>query len=199
MVLLDVMMPDMDGFDVLERIREFSNIPIIMITARDWLDDKILGFSLGADDYIVKPFEPLEVIARIKARLRSSSWHRDEVITIGNISLDINRNEVKADNKFIELKRKEIQLLQFMLNHHGIVLTREDLFERVWNNDFSIGMRTVDMHIKRLRKKLTDAGAGVSIHTIWGAGYKLVEKPNSLTFVDKEDCLCTPDTPLAYR
>ncbi len=176
LVLLDIVMPEMDGFEVLERIRAFSNIPVILITARDLLDDKILGFALGADDYIVKPFAPLEVLARIRARLRKHSRYRGAAVTINNISLDISRNEVKVDNKPVELKRKEIQLLQFMLNHHDIVLTREDLFERVWHDSYSTGKRTVDMHIKRLREKLTDAGAGVSIHTVWGAGYKLVEK-----------------------
>ncbi len=176
LVLLDVMMPEMDGFEVLERIREFSNIPVIMITARDWLDDKILGFALGADDYIIKPFSPLEVLARIRARLRKSSWRRGEAVAINNISLDTSRNEIKVDDKLLELKRKELQLLRFMLNHHDIVLTREDLFERVWNDSYSTGKRTVDMHIKRLREKLACAGAGVCINTVWGAGYKLVEK-----------------------
>ena len=169
LVILDVTMPEMDGFEVLERIREFSEIPVIMLTARDWLDDKILGFELGASDCIVKPFEPLEVLARIRARLRKSALYRGENGKLSNISLDIARNEIKVRDKTLTLKRKEIQLLQFMLNRINIVLTREEIFKRIWKSDYSSGTRTVDMHIRRLREKLIAAGADVSIDTIWGA------------------------------
>ena len=176
LVLLDVMMPKMDGFEVLERIREFSSIPVIMLTSRDWLDDKILAFDLGADDCIVKPLNPLEVIARIKARLRKRSMHYGELMKLRDFSLDMARNQVKIRNNVLKLKRKEIQLLQYMLNQLNNVLTREELLMRIWNTDSSSGTRTVDMHIKRLRDTLMSADAEVSIDTVWGAGYKLVVK-----------------------
>ena len=173
LVLLDVMMPEMDGFEVLRHIRETSNIPVIMLTARDLVEDKLLGFGLGADDYIVKPFDPVEVIARIKARLREGSARRDQVLRVKNVSLDIKSYEVKINGEILVLKPKEIKLLQFMLNNPNIVLTRDELLERVWDYSFGGGTRTVDMHIKRLREKLITAGAEVSINTVWGVGYKL--------------------------
>ncbi len=176
LVLLDIMMPEMDGFEVLERIRAISDIPVIMLTARDWPEDMVLGFELGASDYIVKPFEPLEVLARIRARLRERSRQRSETIHINNVSLDIIRNEVMVDNKLLILKRKEIQLLSYMLDHMNIILSREELLERVWNYDDFDVTRTVDMHIKRLRDKLSGANAEICIATIRGAGYKLVSK-----------------------
>ncbi len=176
LILLDVMMPEMDGFEVLERIREFSDIPVIMLTSRDWLDDKILAFDLGADDCIVKPFNPLEVIARIKARLRKRSMYLAEMLKLNNISLDMARNQVVIRNNVLNLKRKEIQLLQFMLHQLNIVLTREELLKRIWHSEFSSGTRTVDIHVKRLRDTLMSVGAEVSINTVWGAGYKLVVK-----------------------
>lgn len=176
LILLDATLPEMDGFEVLERIREFSEIPVIMLTARDWLDDKILAFELGANDCIVKPFEPLEVIARIKARLRKRSMYRGELMKLNDFSLDMARNQVKIRNNVLNLKHKEIQLLQFMLDQLNIVITREELLKRIWNTDSSSGTRTVDMHIKRLRDTLMSAGAEVSINTVWGAGYKLVVK-----------------------
>ncbi len=176
LVLLDVMMPEMDGFEVLRHIREASNVPVIMLTARDLVEDKLLGFGLGADDYIVKPFEPVEVLARIKARLREGSPQRDEVLRVNNVTLDIKRYEVKINNEPLILKPKEIKLLQFMLNNPNIVLTRDELLERVWDYSFGGGTRTVDMHIKRLREKLISVGAEISINTVWGVGYKLETK-----------------------
>lgn len=173
LVLLDVMMPEMDGFEVLRRIREKSNVPVIMLTARDLVEDKLLGFGLGADDYIVKPFEPVEVLARIKARLREGTQQRDKVLRVKNVVLDINSYEVTVGSKALPLKPKEIKLLQFMMSNQNIVLTRDEMLERVWDYTFGGGTRTVDMHIKRLREKLVSAGAEVSINTIWGVGYKL--------------------------
>ncbi len=177
LILLDVMMPEMDGFEVLRRIRETSNVPVIMLTARDLVEDKLLGFGLGADDYIVKPFEPVEVLARIKARLREGAPQREEVLRVNNVTLDIKRYEVQVNNELLVLKPKEIKLLQFMLNNPNIVLTRDELLERVWDYSFGGGTRTVDMHIKRLREKLISVGAEISINTIWGVGYKLETKP----------------------
>lgn len=173
LVLLDVMMPEMDGFEVLKRIRESSNVPVIMLTARDLVEDKLLGFGLGADDYIVKPFEPVEVIARIKARLRDGSQQRDKVLRVKNVVLDINSYEVTVNSKPLTLKPKEIKLLQCLLSNPNIVLTRDEMLEKVWDYTFGGGTRTVDMHIKRLREKLISAGAEVSINTVWGVGYKL--------------------------
>ena len=176
LVLLDIMLPVISGWEVCKIIRRTSSIPIIMLTARDMLEDKIQGFDIGADDYIIKPFEPKEVIARIKARLKENKAEPERVegiLKIGDIVVDINKYEVCQGNRLIDLKPKEVQLLYFLLNNKNIVFSRDQLLDKVWNYDFMVDTRTVDVHIKRLREKLGDNSTCWSIKTLRGVGYKL--------------------------
>ena len=179
LVMLDVMMPVINGWEVCKIIRRTSNVPIIMITARDMVDDKIQGFELGADDYIVKPFEPREVVARVKARLRHQgdmSCKNENVMNIGNLSVDLNKYEACINCQKVELKPKELQLLFFLVQNKNIVFSRDQLLEKVWGYDFVGDTRTVDVHIKSLRQKIESADAGWEIVTIWGVGYKFEVK-----------------------
>lgn len=175
LVLLDVMLPQINGWEVCKSIRRQNAIPIIMLTARDLLEDKLLGFEAGADDYIVKPFEPQEVIARINARLRNPENNpvkKNGILQAADVVVDLNTYEVKQGQNLIELKPKEVQLLYFLLSHKNQVFSREQLLERVWNYDFLVDTRTVDVHIQRLREKLENSNA-LTIKTIRGVGYKL--------------------------
>jgi len=179
LVMLDVMMPVINGWEVCKIIRRTSNVPIIMITARDMVDDKIQGFELGADDYIVKPFEPREVVARVKARLRQQgdmSCKNENVMNIGNLSVDLNKYEACINCHKVELKPKELQLLFFLVQNKNIVFSRDQLLEKVWGYDFVGDTRTVDVHIKSLRQKIESTDAGWEIVTIWGVGYKFEVK-----------------------
>jgi len=178
LILLDVMLPDMLGFDLLKAMKETKDIPVILITARDMIIDKIQGFTSGADDYIVKPFEPAEVIARIHARLRKPKpvSKAANLLAIGDITVNIDAYEVKKRGAAVELKPKEFQLLLFLLNNRNIVFSRETLLQKVWNYEFAGDTRTVDVHIKTLRKKLLDEHSTFDIKTIWGVGYKLEGK-----------------------
>lgn len=175
LILLDIMLPIINGWELCKVIRRTSSLPIIMLTARDMLEDKIQGFDLGADDYIVKPFEPKEVIARIKARIKepkSDPLNSEGVLKVADIVVDINKYEVWQGNKFIDLKPKEVQLLYFLISNKNIVFSRDQLLDKVWNYDFMVDTRTVDVHIKRLREKLGDHSAPWSIKTLRGIGYK---------------------------
>jgi DNA-binding response OmpR family regulator len=180
LVLLDIMLPVINGVEVCKLIRNDYTIPVIMITAKDLLEDKLKGFEAGADDYVIKPFEPKEVIARVKARFRQDTSKttliHDEAIQIYNLRIDLNSYEVSVDGKLIDLKPKEIQLLQFMSTNKNIVFSRDQLLEKVWNYNFSGDTRTVDAHIKRLREKLDGLSSKWEIKTIWGVGYKFEVK-----------------------
>ncbi|OLN32051.1 response regulator transcription factor [Desulfosporosinus metallidurans] len=176
LILLDIMLPIINGWEVCKIVRRTSSIPIIMLTARDMLEDKIQGFDIGADDYIVKPFEPKEVIARIKARLKANqtkSIGEDGLLKAEDLIVDISKYEVWQGDSVIDLKPKEVQLLYFLLNNKNIVFSREQLLDMVWNYDFMVDTRTVDVHIKRLREKLGDHSTSWSIKTLRGVGYKL--------------------------
>lgn len=176
LILLDVMLPVINGWEVCKIIRQTSSIPIIMLTARDMLEDKIQGFDIGADDYIVKPFEPKEVVVRIKARLKENKTEQvkqEGILKVGDMVVDINKYEVCLGDRLINLKPKEVQLLYFLLNNKNIVFSREQLLDKVWNYDFMVDTRTVDVHIKRLRENLGDDTTSWSIKTIRGVGYKL--------------------------
>lgn len=173
LALLDVMLPDTKGFELCRSVKERYDIPVIMVTARDMLRDKIQGFNSGADDYIVKPFEPAEVIARINARLRKPKKAQVSSLSIGDITVDIDTYVVRKNGEPVELKPKEIQLLHYLLLNRDIVLSRETLLQRVWNYDFAGDTRTVDVHINTLRQKLVDEKSGWDIKTVWGVGYKL--------------------------
>ena len=176
LILLDVMLPKMDGFTVCRTIRSFSNVPIIMLTAKSEDIDKILGLEYGADDYITKPFNIREVIARIKAILRRANpepkGDREKVIISGNVRLDYNFKRVTVDDKTIELTSKEFDLLELFLKNPGKVYTRENLLDIAWGIDYPGDVRTVDVHIRRLREKIENNPAEPAyIKTKWGVGY----------------------------
>ena len=175
-VLLDVMMPKKDGFDVCREVRKFSNVPIIMITARGEDYEKIMGLEIGADDYIVKPFSPGEIIARINAILRRITPKNDDgekIFSFGNLEIDLNNFTVKINNEIISLTKKEIEILWTLVTNQNKVFTRENLLDLIWGFDYFGESRTVDTHIKRLRAKLDNYKHDKwNIKTIWGVGYK---------------------------
>jgi DNA-binding response OmpR family regulator len=183
LVILDIMLPVINGWEVCKMIRQLSSVPIIMLTACDLMEDKIQGFELGVDDYIVKPFEPRELVARVKARLknvqgnetkdRADQQAETNVLNIGNIQVDMNRYEARLEGEKIELKPKEIQLLYFLLKNRNIVFTRDQLLEKVWGYSYEGDTRTVDVHINKLREKLEGICPNCRISTVWGVGYKL--------------------------
>ena len=175
-VLLDVMMPKKDGFDVCRETRRFSNVPIIMITARGEDYEKIMGLEIGADDYIVKPFSPGEIIARINAILRRITPKNDEsekIFTFDNLEIDLNNFTVKVNEEIISMTKKEIEILWTLSTNQNKVFTRENLLDLIWGFDYFGDSRTVDTHIKRLRAKLDNyEHKKWNIKTIWGVGYK---------------------------
>ena len=175
-ILLDVMMPKKDGFDVCRETRKFSNVPIIMITARGEDYEKIMGLEIGADDYIVKPFSPGEIIARINAILRRIMPKNDEsekICTFDNLEIDLNNFTVKVNDEIISLTKKEIEILWTLSTNQNKVFTRENLLDLIWGFDYFGESRTVDTHIKRLRAKLDNyEHKKWNIKTIWGVGYK---------------------------
>lgn len=171
LVILDVMMPKMDGWQVCREIRSLSDVPIIMLTARSDERDELLGFELGVDEYISKPFSPKILVARVEAILRrSNALTADNVMVAGKISLDKAAHEVKVDGKNIELSYKEFELLNYFMENQGIALSREKILNSVWNYDYFGDARTIDTHVKKLRSKLGDQGD--YIKTVWGMGYK---------------------------
>ena len=174
LVILDLMLPDIDGIEVCRRIRKSSDLPILMLTARDEDVDKIIGLEVGADDYLTKPFNPRELVARVKSILRGSAPERrqleSKVLNHGDLSVDAGRREVRVGEEEIQLAPKEFDLLWELLDHRGIVLTRDQLLERVWGYTFAGDTRTVDVHVRQLRRKLGDASP---IVTVWGVGYKV--------------------------
>jgi two-component system alkaline phosphatase synthesis response regulator PhoP len=172
-IILDLMLPGIDGWEVCRRIRQESDVPIIMLTARDQDIDKIVGLELGADDYLTKPFNPRELVARVKAIFRRvAPASRTPRCVGGDITLDLERREVTVSGKPIDLRAKEFDLLAVLMQNPGIVLTRERLLEIAWGFDFPGETRTVDVHVAHLRKKLS--GARTQIETVSGVGYKLV-------------------------
>ncbi|MEG1256921.1 response regulator transcription factor [Clostridium sp.] len=177
LVLLDVMLPYMDGIDVLKWIRKDSEIPVIMITAKGETFDKVLGLELGADDYIVKPFEPKELMARVKAVLRryTSEGDSKETLTFENLVIDINSYNVTYKGQEIKMPPKEFELLHFLASNKNRVFTREQLLCEVWGYDYPGDSRTVDVHVKRLREKVA-GGDTWQLETVWGVGYKFEVK-----------------------
>jgi DNA-binding response OmpR family regulator len=174
LIVLDLMLPDLDGIEVCKRIRQDSDVPILMLTARDEDVDKIIGLEVGADDYLTKPFNPRELVARVKSILRRSTPDRrdleSETIQHGDLHVDAGRREVHVVGDEIQLAPKEFDLLWELLDHRGLVLTRDQLLERVWGYTFAGDTRTVDVHVRQLRRKLGDASP---IVTVWGVGYKV--------------------------
>lgn len=174
-IILDIMMPEMDGKQVCREIRTTSDVPIIMLTAKGETFDKVLGLELGADDYIVKPFEPKELIARIKAILRRSEANdkpEGDCVSFDKLEVNLSNYELKLDGKILEIPPKELELLYFLASNPNHVFTREKLLEKVWGFDYYGDSRTVDVHIKRLREKLEGIDANWQLKTVWGVGYK---------------------------
>lgn len=176
LVVLDVMLPGMDGWEVLDKLRQESDVPVIMLTAKGDTLDRIQGLDLGADDYIVKPFDAKELLARIKAVLRRSSLpENDKCVTFEDLEISLDNYSVTLDGKQIEMPPKEIELLFFLASREGKVFTREQLLEQVWGFDFFGDSRTVDVHVKRIREKLGERDAW-QLKTVWGVGYKFEAK-----------------------
>jgi DNA-binding response OmpR family regulator len=172
-VVLDLNLPDMDGLDVCRQIRSRSSVPVVMLTSRDDEADRLAGLETGADDYIGKPFSPRELVARMKAVLRRSEPHaEEELLVLGDIVLRRRAREVRVAGEPVELRPKEFDLLAYLMQNRGAVLSRDVLLERVWGYDYAGGTRTVDVHVAQLRRKL---GRPDLIQTIRGSGYKAVQ------------------------
>lgn len=175
LVILDIMLPGVDGWQVCKEIRKSSAVPIIMLTAKSDTIDKVLGLELGADDYITKPFEAKELLARVKAVLRRSEIQDSapkKEVSYENLSINIENYELRISGQQVEAPPKEIELLYFLASNPNRVYTREQLLEEVWGFDYFGDSRTVDVHIKRLREKLEGIESGWQLKTVWGVGYK---------------------------
>ena len=176
LMLLDVMLPGMDGWQVCREVRKVSNIPIIMLTAKDETFDKVLGLELGADDYVVKPFDAKELVARIKAvirRYQNGGESTEKELAFPGLTINMSQYTVTYMGKEMDMPPKELELLYFLASHPGMVFTREQLLEQVWGYDYFGDSRTVDVHVKHLREKLSGGEAmGWQIKTVWGVGYK---------------------------
>ena len=171
LIILDVMMPKMNGWEVCREIRESSKVPIIMLTAKSDESDELMGFDLGVDEYISKPFSPKILVARVEAILRrTNQLNMEGSLNIGGICLDKNAHTVTIDGKNVEMSFKEFELLTYFMENEGIALSREKILNHVWNYDYFGDARTIDTHVKKLRSKLGDKGE--YIKTIWGMGYK---------------------------
>lgn len=173
-VILDIMLPVMNGIDVLKEIRKTSSVPIIMLTAKGETTDKVIGLELGADDYMVKPFESKELGARVRAVLRrvDNKATNNKEIDYPNLNINLNTYELKLGGKHVEIPPKELELLYFLCSHANNVFTRDQLLDQVWGYDFFGDSRTVDVHIKRLREKLEEYADQWQLKTVWGVGYK---------------------------
>ena len=170
LILLDVMMPKLNGFETLEVIRQYSNVPVMMLTARSEERDELEGYKLGVDEYITKPFSPKILVARVEAVLRRTMGESDERLVAGAIEIDKVARSVFIDEKPVELSLKEYELLTYFIENKGIALSREKILASVWNFDYFGDARTIDTHVKKLRAKMGDRGD--YIKTVWGMGYK---------------------------
>ncbi len=170
LIILDIMMPKMDGWECCREIRKLSRIPIIMLTAKSEEKDELLGFELGVDEYITKPFSPKILVARVEAILRRTNSLGDDVIEVGGIKIDKQAFTVSVDGVQIDLSVKEFELLEYFVINKGIALSREKILNNVWNYDYYGEARTIDTHVKKLRSKMGDKGD--YIKTVWGKGYK---------------------------
>lgn len=170
LIILDVMMPKMDGWQTCREIRQYSKVPIIMLTAKSDEKDELLGFELGVDEYISKPFSPKILVARVEAILRRTTQQEEDVIDIAGIIVDKAAHQVKIDGNNIDLSVKEFELLYYFITNRGVALSREKILNNVWNYDYFGDARTIDTHVKKLRSKM--GSKGDYIKTIWGMGYK---------------------------
>ena len=180
LILLDLMLPGIDGYQVCREIRHTSDVPIIMLSAKGEIFDKVLGLELGADDYMIKPFDSKELVARVKAVLRRTQGTEEEktdLLSFPGLTVSLSQYEVHYQGQKVEMPPKELEVLYFLASHQNQVFTREQLLEQVWGFDFFGDSRTVDVHIKRLREKLPDCEQyGWCIRTVWGVGYKFEMK-----------------------
>lgn len=180
LVLLDIMLPELDGWQVCREIRKFSEVPIIMLTAKSETFDKILGLELGADDYVTKPFDTKEIIARIKAVLRRSNdsdkQNKVEEVRFDKLKINLTNYELEVNGKRIDTPPKELELIYHLASNPNRVYTRDQLLDEVWGFDYYGDSRTVDVHVKRLREKLEDISEEWSLKTVWGVGYKFEVK-----------------------
>jgi len=173
-IILDIMLPKLDGFEVIKRIRAKKNkVPILLLTARDNIDDKVKGLDYGADDYLVKPFIFEELMARIRVLLRRNSGNADNVVTIANLKVDLDAKTVFRDDKLIKLSAREYSVLEYLIRNKGKILSRERIEDHIWNYDYEGGTNVIDVYIRYLRKKIDDSYTPKLIHTIRGLGYVL--------------------------
>ena len=179
LIMLDIMLPELDGWQVCREIRKKSQCPIIMLTAKGEVFDKVLGLELGADDYVVKPFEAKEVVARIKAVLRRSGKNGDDVVKevhYDKLSINLTNYELKVDGKVVDAPPKELELLYYLASHPNRVFNRDQLLDEVWGFEYYGDSRTIDVHVKRLREKLEGVSDQWNLKTVWGVGYKFEVK-----------------------
>jgi two-component system response regulator MprA len=177
LIVLDWMLPGMDGLEVCRRLRATGSVPILMLTAKDTIQDRVQGLDAGADDYLVKPFELDELLARIRALLRRTQTDRAQVLTFADLILDISTRQASRKGRVISLTAKEYELLELFLRHPRQVLTREMIFDRVWGYDFGGESNVLDVYIRYLRQKLEESGEIRLLHTVRGVGYVLREQP----------------------
>ena len=170
LIVMDIMMPKMDGYEACSEIRKISDVPIILLTAKSDEKDELKGFELGIDEYITKPFSPKMLVARIEAILRRTTSEESQFLEAGGIQLDISAHKVLINGKDIELSFKEFELLEYFMTNQGVALSREKILNNVWNYDYFGDARTIDTHVKKLRAKLGEKGS--YIKTIWALGYK---------------------------
>ncbi|MBA2873441.1 response regulator transcription factor [Thermaerobacillus caldiproteolyticus] len=173
MVILDIMMPTMDGWELCRELRQFADIPILMLTAKGETSQKVKGFELGADDYLVKPFEPIELIVRVKALLKRYRIAASQTVQAGNLNLDRKTYTITFHDSILTIPKKEFELLFKLASYPGRTLSREQLIEDIWGYDYEGDERTVDVHIKRLRERFSDPEYGFKINTVRGLGYRL--------------------------
>ena len=174
LIILDIMLPGADGWEVCRKIKKNNDVSIIMLSAKSEIFDKVLGLELGADDYIVKPFEPKELVARVKAMLRRINNYekKEKLIVYNTLLIDKSNYQVKLDNVVIEMPPKEFELLYYLVSHPNQVLTRNNILESIWSYDFFGDSRTIDVHVKRIREKIENDDSSWQIKTVWGVGYK---------------------------
>ena len=176
LVILDVMLPDIDGWTLLQILRQFSQVPVIFLTAKDQIMDRVKGLELGADDYITKPFSYVELLARIKSLFRRQQVQMGNILTLADLQLDLTQHKVLRANQLIELSKKEFDLLRFLMQHHNQIISRRQIASEVWRINFDTDTNFIDVAIRRLRQKVDDISELKLIHTIRGLGYKLSEE-----------------------
>ncbi len=173
LAIIDLMMPRVDGYELCQEIRQYYKIPVLMVTAKGETKDKVKGFQLGTDDYVVKPFDPLEIVMRVKALLRRYQVEASHELNVGNVTMNTSKKEIQVEGGKLTMPLKEFDLLYTMASYPEQIFTRNQLIERIWGMDYEGDDRTIDVHIKRIRDKLSRSNATVSIKTVRGLGYKI--------------------------